>query len=114
MAISPFDFINAINLTKENLFTDPQANKDYSPWMVNKGLSYFPDTILHANEMNGNYSIPKEWQFSYYLNTIPKKKRFSKWAKADPRPLLLNSLWIIMDIPSRRQNKQLMFCQNSS
>lgn len=94
MALSPFDFLNAINTTKQNLFTDPQAKKDYSSWMVNKGLSYFPDTVLYANEMNRNYSIPKEWQFSFYLNTIPKKKRFSKWAKADPKT---DSIKLVMD-----------------
>jgi len=81
--MTPFDFINAINLTKQNLFEDPQADKDYLPFIVNRGLSYFPDTILYANEMNRNSSIPKDWQFSFFLNTIPKKKRFSKWSKKD-------------------------------
>ena len=81
--MTPFDFINAINLTKNNLFEDPQADKDYLPFIVNRGLSYFPDTILYANEMNRNSSIPKHWQFSFFLNSIPKKKRFSKWSKKD-------------------------------
>jgi hypothetical protein len=79
---SPFDFINAINFTKQNLFEDPQVVKDYrkTKWIVNKGLSYFPDTVLYANEMNMHSSIPEDWQFSFLLNSIPKKKRFSKWA----------------------------------
>lgn len=81
--MNPFDFIKAINTTKENLFVDPQANKDYSSWMVNRGLSQFPDTVLYANEMNFHYTIPKEWQFSFLLNSIPKKNRFSKWAKKE-------------------------------
>ena len=81
--MSPFDFINAINTTKQNLFEDPQAEKDYSAFMVNRGLSYFHDTVLYANEMNRHHSIPKEWQFSFFLNTISKKKRFSKWSKKD-------------------------------
>lgn len=80
---SPFEFINAINQTKENLFEDPQAEKDYSPFMINRGLSYFPDTILYANEMNQHSSIPKDWQFFFFLNNIPRKKRFSKWVKKD-------------------------------
>jgi hypothetical protein len=83
--MTPFDFINAINTSKENLFRDPQANKDYNAWIVNKGLSYFPDTVLYANEMNFHRSIPKEWQFQFLLNSIPKKKRFSKWSKKDTR-----------------------------
>jgi hypothetical protein len=82
--MNPFDFINAINLTKKDLFAeDPQANKDYVPFIVNRGLSYFPDTILYANEMNRNSGIDYDWQFSFLLNSISKKKRFSKWAKKD-------------------------------
>jgi hypothetical protein len=92
--MSPFDFINAINTTKENLFQDPQAHKDYSAWMVNKGLSYFPDTVMYANEMNHHYGIPKEWQFQFLLNSVPKKKRFSKWAKKDAQT---DSLKMVMD-----------------
>ena len=81
--MTPFDFLNAINLTKKDLFEDPLASKDYSAYLVNRGLSYFPDTVLHANEMNRNPSIPRDWQFYYFLNSISKKKRFSKWHKKD-------------------------------
>jgi hypothetical protein len=82
--MTPFDFINAINLTKKDLFAeDPQAKSDYVPFVVNRGLSYFPDTVLYANEMNRNASIPANWQFSFLLNSINKKKRFSKWHKKD-------------------------------
>lgn len=82
--MNPFDFINAINLTKKDIFAeDPQAKNDYKPFIVNRGLSYFPDTILYANEMNRNTTIPVDWQFSFLLNSISKKKRFSKWAKKD-------------------------------
>jgi hypothetical protein len=81
--MSPFDFINAINDTKKNLFEDPQASKDYSSFMINRGLSYFPDTVLYANEMNRHSTIPVDWQFFFFLNTIPRKKRFSKWSKKD-------------------------------
>lgn len=82
--MTPFNFINAINLTKKDLFKDdPQAKSDYVPFVVNRGLSYFPDTVLYANEMNRNNSIPADWQFSFLLNSISKKKRFSKWHKKD-------------------------------
>jgi hypothetical protein len=82
--MSPFDFINAINLTKKDLFVeDPLAKKDYTPFIVNRGLSYFPDTVLYANEMNFHCDIPEDWQFYFFLNSISKKKRFSKWHKKD-------------------------------
>jgi hypothetical protein len=81
--VNPFDFLNSINDNKQDLFTDPQAEKDYNAFMVNRGLSYFPDTILYANEMNRNFDMPKEWQFQFLRISIPKKKRFSKWHKKD-------------------------------
>jgi hypothetical protein len=81
--MTPFDFINAVCDTKRNLFEDPQATKDYNSFIVNRGLSYFPDTILYANEMNRLSHVDKDMQFSFFLNTIPKRKRFSKWAKKD-------------------------------
>lgn len=82
--MSPFDFLNAINESKRDLFSeDPHAMKDYSAFMVNRGLSYFPDTVMFANEMNKNSSVPNDWQFYFYLYGIPKRKRFSKWTKRD-------------------------------
>lgn len=81
--MSPFDFLNSINSTKKNLFEDPQVEKDYSSYLINRGLSYFPDTILYANEMNQNFNIDKKWQFDFLVNTITPKKRFSKWYKKE-------------------------------
>jgi hypothetical protein len=81
--MTPFDFLNAINENKKDLFQDPQAEKDYSPFMINRGLSFFPDTVLYANEMNKSVQIPAKWQFEFLKNSIPKKKRFSKWHKKD-------------------------------
>lgn len=82
--MSFFDYLNAINVTKQDLLKDdPLSEKDYVPFMVNRGLSYFSDTVLYANEMNRFASIPKDWQFQFYLHSIPKKKRFSKWHKKD-------------------------------
>jgi hypothetical protein len=79
--MNPFEFVNAINYGKQDLFDDPQAEKDYSPFLVNRALSYFPDTILYANEMNRAAHIPKKWQFDFLRGTVPKRKRFSKWSK---------------------------------
>jgi len=88
-----FDFVNAINYTKQDLFEDPQAEKDYAPFIVNRALSYFPDTILYANEMNRG-GIPKQWQFDFLRNTIPKRKRYSKWAK---KPEVTSDISAVME-----------------
>jgi hypothetical protein len=79
--MTPFDFVNAINTTKQNLFEDPQAEKDYIPYIVNKALSYYVDTIMYANLINQNSQIEKQWQFDFYRLTVPKGKRYSKWIK---------------------------------
>lgn len=81
--LSPFDFLNAINDTKENLITDDITEKAYSPFMVNRGLSYFQDTVLIANEMNLNAGLDNRIQYDFLMSMVRKRKRFSKWAKAE-------------------------------
>lgn len=81
---NPFDFINAINSNKDIIreSEDPErTEKEYSAFMVNRGLSYFPDTVLYANEMNMLAQLDGLLQFDYLLNSIRPRKRFSKWAK---------------------------------
>ena len=60
---------------------DEQAEKDYVPFVVNRCLSYFIDTIIHANQMNQFPLLDKKIQFDYYVNAVRKRKRFSKWLK---------------------------------
>lgn len=105
--MTPFDFINAINLTKKNLFEDQLAKKDYIPYIINRGLSYFPDTILYANEMNRHSGIPEDWQFFFFLNTIPKKKRFSKWHKKDAETESLSLVKEYFGYSSEKANEAL-------
>jgi hypothetical protein len=80
--MSPFDFITAINSSKKNLIAeDPSLEKEYNAFLANRGLSYFTDTIMHANKMNMNHHLDKKLQFDYLINIIRPAKRFSKWAK---------------------------------
>lgn len=82
-SISPFDFINAINHTKEELIVDEWSEKQYNPFVVNKGLSYGADTVVFANEVNSRPHLDKKLQFQFLINTIRPKKRFNKWIKAE-------------------------------
>jgi hypothetical protein len=77
------DWLNSINTTKENLIEDPSNIKEYSPYIINKCMSGHIDCILYANEMNMNSQLPKDMQYSFYLNSIRKKKRFSPWIRKD-------------------------------
>lgn len=85
--MKPFDFVNSINFTKKNLMrgsdNDELSEKSYAPYLTNKSLSYFTDTLLYANEMNRMHFLDNKLQYEFFLNSIRKKKRFAKWAKAD-------------------------------
>ena len=78
------DWLNSVNFTKENLIEeDPDAIKEYPPYIVNRCLSGHLDTIMFANEMNKFPNLDKDLQYSFYLNTLRKKKRFSPWLRKD-------------------------------
>lgn len=81
--MNPFEYCNAINYTKKNIMIDDITEKTYSSYMVNRQLSYFPDTVLAANEMNRNHHIDSRLQFDFFINIIRKRKRFSKWFKPE-------------------------------
>jgi purine-nucleoside phosphorylase len=81
--MNPFDFLNDINYGKQNIMVDDLAEKDYNAFMVNRGLSYFHDTVLMANEMNLNAHLDNRLQFDFFINIVRKKKRFSKWNKPE-------------------------------
>jgi len=98
-----FDFLTCINDTKKDLIReDPQSEKDYVPFMVNRALSYHSDSILYANEMNRVASIPKTWQFDFFIHALPKKKRFSKWHKKDKNS---DDLALVMNVYSYSAQK---------
>jgi hypothetical protein len=77
------DWLNSINFSKENLMEDPSVKKDYAPYIINRCLSGHIDCVLFANEMNLNHSLDKDMQYSFYLNSLRKKKRFSPWLRKD-------------------------------
>ena len=81
--MSPFEYIKAINETKEDVMLTSQDEKKYSPFIVNRGLSFFMDTIFQVNEMNRNHFLDKDMQFQFLLNSIRTKKRYSPFLRAN-------------------------------
>ena len=78
------DWLNSINFNKNNLIEeDPDLIKDYPPYIVNRCLSGHLDCIMFTNEMNKYPNLDKDMQYSFYLNTLRKKKRFSPWLRKD-------------------------------
>jgi hypothetical protein len=84
---NPFDYLNSINTSKVNMMrgtdNDQLAEKDYNPFLINRGLSYHHDTVAIANEMNMRHDCPNIMQYEFLLNIVRKKKRFAKWNKKE-------------------------------
>ena len=91
--MSPFDFLNEINYGKKNIIIDDITEKQYNSFMVNRGLSYFKDTVVIANEMNMNHHLDNRLQFDFLINIIRRKRRFSKWNK----PQIVDDLDVIKE-----------------
>jgi hypothetical protein len=81
--MNPFDYVTAINYNKEQLIHDDITENGYSPFMTNRSLSYFQDTVILANEMNKYHLLDNKLQFDFLLNIVRKRKRFSKWEKPE-------------------------------
>ena len=78
------DYLNAINHTKETLMDteDEQWEKKYPPFIVNKCLAPFQDTIMLVNEINQLHQLDKKLQYDFLLNSLRTRKRYTPWVKA--------------------------------
>ena len=76
--LSPFDIANNINDKGDLLDV---AEVGFDSYVVNKIFSNTADSIFFANEMNSNWSLPRDMQYAFYYYGLPKKKRYGKWHK---------------------------------
>jgi len=83
--LSPFEFINSIN---NKTPMEKELLTEYTPFIVNKGLSYYADCLLYVNEMNRYHFLSKDQQYRFLYGTIKKGKRFTKWIKKDESEIL--------------------------
>jgi hypothetical protein len=79
MSVSPFDIVKNISEKTELEF----EVTDYTPYIVNRALSMFKDTIFIANEANKMGNMGKDQQYQFYMNIVEKGKRYAKWEKAE-------------------------------
>ena len=91
--MNPFQYVTSITSGKKNLMIDDLDEKAYVPFMVNRSLSYFGDTVVIANEMNKYHHLDKKLQYDFLINIIRKRKRFSKWNK----PELVNDVEVVKE-----------------
>jgi hypothetical protein len=78
------EWLNSINITKNNLIDEePDLEKQYPSYIVNRCMSGHIDAILLANEMNKRPNLPKKLQYDFFLNSIRKRKRYSPWLRKE-------------------------------
>ena len=78
------DYLYSINQSKKNILDDDiDAERKYPPYIVNRCLSSFTDTILYVNEMNKHPNLSKDMQYQFMLHSLRKKKRFSPWLRQE-------------------------------
>jgi len=88
--LTPFDFVHAINVSKIDMFPSDDAgkreertNNEYSQYIINRNMSFFPDTIFAANAANEHLgNVPNCCHFDFYRFLVGKKYRYAKWIKA--------------------------------
>ena len=78
------DYLNAVNSTKERLMDteDETWEKKYPPFIVNKCVAPFQDTIMLVNEINQFHHLDKKLQFDFLINRLRPRKRYTPWVKA--------------------------------
>ena len=78
------DWLNSINFSKNNLIEeDPSIKNEYPPYIINRCLSGHIDCVMFVNELNKYSNLDKDMQYTFLLNTLRKKKRFSPWLRKD-------------------------------
>ena len=78
------DYLYSINQSKKNIIKDDlEAERKYPPFIINKCLSSFTDTVLYANEMNKNPHLDKRLQYDFFINSLKPRKRFTPWLRKE-------------------------------
>jgi hypothetical protein len=83
------DWLNSINQSKVNILDENFGlEKEYPPFIINKCMSGFIDTILIANEMNIHPDLSKKMQYDFFINIVRPRKRFSPWMRKEKHDTL--------------------------
>ena len=78
------DWLNSINVTKNNLIDeDPDLEKGYPAYIINRCLSGQVDSVMFANEINKHPNLSKKLQYDFFLNSLRKRKRYSPWIRKE-------------------------------
>ena len=76
------DWLNSINQNKKNILEEDPTSK-YPSFIIIRCMSGHLDTVMFAIEMNLSAQLDSDMQYSFYLNSVRKRKRFSPWLRKD-------------------------------
>ncbi len=78
------DYLNAINVSKDSLLDteDEMWEKKFYPFIINKCVAPFEDTVMLVNEINQLHHLDKKLQFDFLINSLRPRKRYAPWLKA--------------------------------
>ena len=78
------DYLNAINVSKDSLLDteDEMWEKKFYPFIINKCVAPFEDTVMLVNEINQLHHLDKKLQFDFLINSLRPRKRYTPWLKA--------------------------------
>ena len=85
------------------MIEDEYSESQYNAFIVNRAFSFFPDTVMHANEINQRADMDNKMKYDYLYHGIRPRKRFSKWHKKEEN----ETLSIIMDYYKHNRTKAL-------
>lgn len=81
---------------------EEEIERKYPSFMINRALSQYEDTVLIANEVNiMSSSLDPKLQYDFLYHLVPKKRRFSKWAKAQKSDII-NMIVEVYNISARK------------
>jgi len=80
--LSPFDFINSLT-TKKYIMVDDEIEKQYIPFVINRGISQSLSDVPYTYKMNLYCDLPKKMQYDYYFHALKAGKRYEKWGKEE-------------------------------
>lgn len=109
--MNPFDYVKDIQRGKRDIIRNSEnpekAEALYNAFMVNKALSFYPDSILYANEMNQRAGMDNLLQFDYLINTIRSMKRDHAWIKKQAQDEEVLTLAEYLGMSPRRVEESL-------
>lgn len=103
MSFNLGEFLKSINFDKNNMAAGDFDLKGYVPFIINRSLSYFPDTLGYVVAVSKyGENTPNSIHYLYLLNSIPSRKRFAAWHKQSPAGEIVEAIQVIQKVNRKR------------